>query len=79
MYSVPATLCGQLVIVGGWQGTSRINKIYQLVGGQWEEIGCMTSGRMSCLAVSPSPDRLIIVGGICGAEDSVEECIVELT
>ena len=34
----------------------------------------MTSGRFMCLAVSPSPDRMLIVGG-AGAEDSVEECV----
>ena len=38
------------------------------------EIGSMTSGRWLCLAVSPSPDRILIVGG-WGALDSVEECV----
>ena len=33
----------------------------------------MTSGRLRCLAVSPSSDRILIVGG--GEEDSVEECV----
>ena len=28
-----------------------------------------------CLVVSPSPDRMMIVGG-WGEEDSVEECVV---
>ena len=40
----------------------------------------MTSGSFMCLAVSPSPDRILIVGGYgedsgCGALDSVEECV----
>ena len=41
----------------------------------------MTSGRAMCLAVSLSPDRIMIVGGAdlgedsgVGARDSVEEC-----
>ena len=72
-YSTAATLCGQLVLIGGRQGTSRVNSIHQLVEGQWLEIGSMTSGRQWCLAVSPSPDRILIVGGL--GEDSVEECV----
>ena len=75
-YSTAATLCGQLVLIGGWQGRSRVNSIHQLVEGQWVEIGSMTSGRYRCLAVSPSPDRILIVGGV-GAVDSVEECVIE--
>ena len=73
-YSTAATLCGQLVLIGGTQGWSLGNSIHQLVEGQWVEIGSMTSGRSMCLAVSPSPDRILIVGG--WREDSVEECVV---
>ena len=35
----------------------------QLVDGQWVEIGSMSSNREMCLVVSPSPDRMMIVGG----------------
>ena len=73
--STAATLCGQLVLIGGWQGGSTVNSIHQLVEGQWVEIGYMTSGRWWCLAVSPSPDRILILGGD-GAFNSVEECVV---
>ena len=73
--STVATLCGQLVLIGGLQGGSLVNSIHQLVEGQWVEIGSMTSGRQWCLAVSPYPDRILIVGGV-GAGDSVEECVV---
>ena len=38
------------------------------------EIGSMTSVRQWCLAVSLSPDRILIVGGD-GGDDSVEECV----
>ena len=73
--STVATLCGQLVLIGGrqvWQ--SPVNPIHQLVEGRWVKIGSMTSGRWQCLAVSPSPDRIMIVGGE-GTEDSIEECV----
>ena len=77
--STAATLYEQLVIIGGEQGGSTVNSIHQLVDGQWVVIGSMSSGRSDCLVVSPSPDRMMIVGG-CGAGllplDSVEECIV---
>ena len=72
--STAATLCGQLVLIGGRQYLSPVNSIHQLVEGQWVEIGSMTSVRDWCLAVSPSPDRILIVGGY-GAADSVEECV----
>ena len=79
-YSTVATLCGQLVLIGGLQGRSRVDSIRQLVEGQWVEIGSMTRRRSNCLAVSLSPDRILIVGGFgvmggAGAKDSVEECV----
>ena len=74
--STAATLSGQLVIIGGRQNWSPVNSIHQLEEGQWVEIGSMTSGRMKCLSVSPSPDRVMIVGGY-GATDSVKEYVVQ--
>ena len=78
--STAATLCGQLVIIGGKRDGSPVNSIHQLVDGQWVEIGSMSSGRMECLVVSPSPDKMMIVGGGGGVfgvtTDSVEECVV---
>ena len=73
--STAATLSGQLVIIGGSRGLSPVNFIHQLVDGQWVNIYSMYSKRRDCLPVSPSPERVMIVGGD-GAEDSVEECIV---
>ena len=81
-YSTAATLYGQLVIIGGKQGRSTVNSIHQLVDGKWVEIGSMSSVRSECLVVSPSPDRMMIVGGYRAGLfsllplDSVEECIV---
>ena len=72
--STAATLCGQLVLIGGRQCLPSVNSIHQLVEGQWVEIGSITSDRLQCLAVSLSPDRIMIVGGV-GARDSVEECV----
>ena len=73
--STAATLCGQLVTVGGMRGVSQVNSIHQLMDGQWVKIGSMSSGRSWCLVVTPSPDKMMIVGGH-GGEDSVEECVV---
>ena len=73
--STAATLYEQLVIIGGMQYGSSVNSIHQLVDGQWVKIGSMSSDRWECLVVSPSPDRMMIVGG-WGTQDSVEECIV---
>ena len=77
--STAATLCGQLVIIGGMQDRSLVNSIHQLVDGEWVRIGSMASYRCFCLVASPSPDRIIIVGGL-GADyiavDSIEECAV---
>ena len=72
--SKAATLCGQLVTVGGMRRGSQVNSIHQLLDGQWVKIGSMSSGRSMCLVVTPSPDKMMIVGGLL--EDSVEECVV---
>ena len=76
--STAAILCGQLVSFGGWQDGSSINSIHQLVDGEWVRIGSMSSCRYLCLVASPSPDRIIIVGGydVFSVGDSVEECAV---
>ena len=73
--STAATLSGELVIVGGLQGLSSVNSIHQLIDGQWMEIGSMSCSRSWCLVVSPSPDKMMIVGG-WEAHDSVEDCII---
>ena len=79
-WSTAATLCGQLVVIGGVRRDgSPANSIHQLVDGQWVEIGSMATGRSLCLVVSPSPDKIIIVGGWDQNVQSlnyVEECVV---
>ena len=76
IYSTAGTLCGELVIVGGQRDWSHVNSIHQLVGGQWREIGYMSSGRDRCLVVTPSSDKMMIVGGSGLKADSVEECVI---
>ena len=88
--STAATLSGQLVIIGGNDGPL-VNSIHQLFNGQWVVIGSMSYGRCGCLVVSPSPDKMMIVGGkrstLVGGQirrhpnaieilDFVEECVV---
>ena len=84
-YPTAATLCGRLVIIGGQEDTDFflmqdipiVNSIHQLVDRQWVKIGSMSDGRTGCFVVSPSPNRMMIVGG--GGKitlDSVEECVV---
>ena len=84
--SIAATLCGQLVVIGGRGGYGLpVNSIHQLVDRQWLEIGSMAIGRYSYLVVSPSTDKIILVGGyvpdvsdVSFSEtlDIVEECTV---
>ena len=76
--STPAILAGQLVCVGGRRGGGYVSpqddSIHQLVDGQWERIGTRSSSREECLVVTPSPDRMLVVGGLTGLSrsDSVE-------
>ena len=72
-FSPAATLSGQLVIIGGRQDGSTVKTIHQLLDRQWVKIGSMSCDRWLCLVVSPSPDKMMIVGG--WEKDSVEECI----
>ena len=75
-YSTPAILAGQLVCVGGRRGleSTRNDSIHQLVDGQWEKIGTISSAKDLCLVVTPSPDRILVVGGysLLSFSDSVE-------
>ena len=74
--STAATLSGQLVIIGGQQDWSTVKTIHQLLDGQWVKIGSMFCDRWQCLVVTPSPDKMMIVGSGWGeGRDSVEECI----
>ena len=58
---------------------SLVNSIHQLLDGEWVKIGSMAGGRYHCLVVSPSPDKIIIVGGrlhpLANPLNNVEECV----
>ena len=72
-WSTAATLSGQLIIVGGERDGSQVNSIHQLKAEEWVEVGYMSISRNGSLVVTPSPDKMMIVGGN-GKE--VEECVV---
>ena len=84
--STAATLNGELIIIGGEERilvsgkSERIlhSSIYQLRNGGWVEIGDVHQRRKQCLAISPSHDKLFVIGGWIEAGKSlrVEECIV---
>ncbi|CAI8038976.1 Kelch-like protein diablo [Geodia barretti] len=65
MASTAASLCGQLVIIGGTPGSTAsstkasVNSIYQLMDEQWVEIGTMHFGRKSCFVVNTTPEKLV--------------------
>ena len=75
--STPAILAGQLVCVGGRQrggyASPRDDSIHQLVDGQWEKIGTISSARKKCLVVTPSPDRMLVVGGFTDSFSDIVE------
>ena len=75
MQSTSASVCGQLLLIGGVRNGPLVDSIHQLVGGKWLGIGSMDIARKWCLVVNPSPDKIIILGG-WGALKSIEECTV---
>ena len=83
-HATAATLCGQLVAIGGLRDKASNSLIRQLVNRQWVNVGSLHNGRYLCLAVSPSPHKLVVVGGYeefhnapKAAIDSVEVGFVE--
>ena len=76
--STAATINGQLLIIGGMQSGFPVKSIYQLIHGQWVEIGSMANCRSWCLVATPSLDKIIIVGGAVRYRtvNDVEECIL---
>ena len=69
-WSTPASLCGQLVAVGG-MGVSIIHQ-YNMTSGSWEAIGSMPTARYSSLVVVLPGDKMLVVGG------DIESVTVEL-
>ena len=57
--STAATLCGELVAIGGGFGESPVNFIHQIVGQKWVDVtGMMSTGRRRCLVANESPENL---------------------
>jgi len=67
--STAATLCGKLVSIGGTQVGLSESSILQVMGEQWVRVGTMSTGRHLCLAISVSPDELVVVGGCYSSID----------
>ena len=68
-YSTPASLCGQLVAVGG-KGVSTIHQ-YNMTSGSWEAIGSMPTARKDSLVVVLPGDKMLVVGGNIGGSVTV--------
>ena len=71
-WSTPASLCGQLVTVGG-EGVGTIHQ-YNMTSDSWEDIGCMPTARQWSLVVVLPGDKMMVVGGAVGLSsvDTVE-------
>ena len=84
--STVVTLSGQLVVVGNNQsrmeGISDVNSIYQLLDRQWVEIGSTSICAEKYLLITPSPNKMMIVGGEghgpidYPSQIPIEECVV---
>ena len=71
--STPASLCGQLVTVGG-EGVGTIHQ-YNMTSDSWEDIGCMPTARELSLVVVLPGEKMMVVGGavgVCNYVDTVE-------
>ena len=69
-WSTPASLCGQLVAVGG-RGVSTIHQ-YNMTSGSWEAIGSMPTD--SLVVVLPG-DKMLVVGG-GGGSGSIDTVVL---
>ena len=81
--STAATLCGQLVIIGGRENWKQVKYIYQLINGvQWVRIdSTMHVCRAKCFVLGISEDKVLIVSGVSKQEmkDNAEVCEVVTT
>ena len=68
-WSSCATLCGQLVAVGGWEAGNNTSAIigYNETTDSWEAMGDMpTARRQALVAILNGNGKMIVVGGIVG-------------
>ena len=69
-WSTPASLCGQLVTVGG-VGVGTIHQ-YNMTSDSWEDIGCMPTARQWSLVVVLPGEKMMVVGGALGVFNDVD-------
>ena len=69
-WSTPASLCGQLVTVGG-VGVGTIHQ-YNMTSDSWEDIGCMPTARYDSLVVVLPGEMMMVVGGCIGGFNYVD-------
>ena len=63
-YTTPVSICGEFLIVGGRDGNGKLSSaIYQLWNNQFVEVDHVAEAKRWCLAVTPSPDKMVVVGG----------------
>ena len=81
-YTTAVALCGQLLLVGGYRQwpdmLATSSTVFQLLDKEWVEVGSVSAERASCLALSPSLGKLLVLGGYGEAfsrpHDSAEIC-----
>ena len=80
LYATPVSMCGEFFIVGG-RGRNdsgiRSSAIYQLWNNQFMEIGHMSEAKWACLVVTPSPDKMVVVGGL--GSNAITHTVEELS
>ena len=63
-YTTLASVCGEFFIVGGRDDSGKHSSaICQLWNNQFVEVGHMSEARCRCLVVTPSPQKMVVVGG----------------
>ena len=65
-YATPTSICGEFLKVGGQDDRDEgSSAIYQLWNNQFVEVGHLSVARRECLVVTPSSDKIVVVGGCC--------------
>lgn len=72
--STVTTLNNKLILVGGGSKDSPKATIAELIDGKWVKIGSLSKSRCLCLAVSPSPDKVVVIGDFSQSA-SLTDCV----
>ena len=78
--STLTTVCGEVMAVGGWTGSTATGDVYQLRQREWVRIGCMDTARWyPIVAVLRVPGHsMLVVGGRSYSPPSSSHTAVEL-